>query len=115
VARRHPTPEARRRYWDALLAPGGALDPLADVDDPEARIAAGPGGDAAAVLIRIAVREADDLSLRELRALSTADTLFHAPDAPAAVLDRARRDARRVVCDAPPADLPVGRSVFVGA
>ena len=63
----------------------------------------------------IRVSDPDALTLAELRALSTADTVFHTPRASAAILDRARRDAVRVVAAALPADLPPGRSVFVGS
>lgn len=115
VARRYPEPAARRRFWDALLAPGGPLDPFADIADPQAGIDAGADIDPAPSVTRIRARHPDELTLRELRALSTADTLFHSKDAASAVLDRARRDARRVVCAAPPSDLPPGRSVFVAA
>lgn len=113
IAVRLPTPDARRRFWDRLLAPGGALDPFADIDDPAARIADGEKSSEPDSLVIISASDPDDLTLRELRGLSTADTLFHVPGAAAAVLDRARRDARRVVCDSPPDPLPPGRSVFV--
>ena len=117
VAAVHTTPDARRAFWDALLAPGGGLDPLADNGDPAAAIAAALAGgrEAASSLTRIAATEPDNLTLRELRALSQADTLFHAPAAPPAILARARRDATRIVTDRPPADLPPGRSVFVAS
>ncbi len=117
VAAAMPTVSDRRRFWDALLAPGGPLDPFADHADPAAIIVTALGGttSTAPSLTMITARDPDDLTLRELRALSQADTLFHAPNAPAAILDRARRDAIRSVCDTPPLALPVGRSVFVAA
>lgn len=120
VTARLGTTAERRRFWDRLLAPGGSLDPLDPSADPSATIGeALASGDSAAParLVTIAPRSADpdDLTLRELRALSAADTLFHAVAAPAAVLDRARRDAARSVAEAPPASLPPGLSVHVGA
>ena len=112
-----PKPEQRRRFWDRTLAPGGALDPFGTRFGADAAIVALSAVDdmPAAVLTTIALvsDDPDDLSLRQLRLLSQADTIFHAPTAPAAVLDRARRDAARVPCAAPPAELPAGRSLFV--
>ena len=113
VAMRFPAAADRRRFWDGLLAPGGALDPLADVGDIATAIK-GAGLPDAPPPVVITVRAPDDLTLSELRALSTADTVFHAPDAPPAILDRARRDAVRVVAKRLPDELPPGRCVFVG-
>lgn len=112
-----PDPAGRRRFWDALLAPGGALDPLSDVANPGAVIAAAlaapvPPHDSLTI---ITVTDPDDLTLRQLRALSQADTVFHNLAASPSILDRARRDALRTLCTKPPLDLPAGRSVFVGA
>ena len=55
----------------------------------------------------------DDLTLRQARALANADRLYHAPDAPLAILNRARADAPRIACAAPPAALEPGLSVDV--
>lgn len=114
IATRFPDAADRRRFWDGLLAPGGALDPLADSHDVEAAIEDGtlPGNPQPVVII---VPEPDALTLAELRALSTADTVFHTGDASSEVLDRARRDAVRIVADRLPEDLPPGRSVFVAS
>lgn len=112
VAARHPDAGDRRRFWDGLLSPGGALDPFADVADPAAAIERG-GLPAKPALRTIAARSADDLTLAELRALSTADTVFHSARASQAVLARARRDAVRVAAEDAPAAPPPGRSVFV--
>lgn len=117
VASRLPKPDQRRRFWDGLLAPGGALDPFGDAPAAEAAITAAlienDAPNASLTLIALASDDPDDLSLRQLRLLSQADTIFHAPSVPAAVLDRARRDAARVPSDAPPAELPAGSSLFV--
>lgn len=94
-----PDAAARRGFWDALFAPGGALDPLGTLpDDPGAAIDAAladspPSG---ASLIEIVPRSADpdDLSLKELRALSRADIVLWEEGFPQALLTRARRDAR---------------------
>jgi uroporphyrin-III C-methyltransferase / precorrin-2 dehydrogenase / sirohydrochlorin ferrochelatase len=110
-----PTPTARRQFWDRLLAPGAPLDPMSDVDDPTHIIAAALTTDDAPhnSLTRISAVEVDDLTLRQLRALSRADTIFFTPAAAPAILDRARRDAARRPCLALPLDLPPGHSVFV--
>ncbi len=115
VAARAPTIDDRRRLWDAALAPGGPLDPLAEPAD------AG-GGDRRAARRRgrrrrragapddivLTSPDPDDLTLRQLRALNQADTIYHDADVPAAILDRARRDAVRVAGPVP-AVLPAGR------
>ncbi len=120
VAARAPTVDARRRLWDAALAPGGPLDPLADRSDPPAVAhlldgsgAARASADAtAASLTEIVLTspDPDDLTLRQLRVLNQADTIYHAADVPAAILDRARRDAVRVA-GAVPVELRPGRTV----
>lgn len=111
-----PDPADRRRFWDALLAPGGALDPLHDVPDPAAVIAmalAAPVPPKSTLTI-ITVTDPDDLTLRQLRALSQADRIFHTQGASLSIIDRGRRDAPRTLCSEPPLDLPPGRCVFVG-
>ena len=117
VAARLPQAERRRHFWDRLLAAGGALDPFGRMGDIDAAIESGlAASDATAATltpIALASDDPDELSLRQLRLLSQADTIFHAPTAPAAGLDRARRDAARVPCEAPPAQLPAGTSLYV--
>ncbi len=116
LAAQLPTPEQRRRFWDGLMTPGAPLDPLAPAADPDVAIDAALGDDAKAVpeLFTIALTsdDPDDLTLRQLRALSRADTVFHVK-APAAVLDRARRDAVREEVSEAPAALPPGLSVWL--
>lgn len=101
VARHAATTGARRAFWDRLLAPGGALDPFGDAADPDAAITAAlAGGDARPADelhdLALASPDPEELALRQLRLLQRADWLVHAPDVPAAVLDRARRDAARI-------------------
>ncbi|HPU15625.1 MAG TPA: NAD(P)-dependent oxidoreductase [Polymorphobacter sp.] len=117
VTTRHPAPADRRRFWDAALAPGGRLDPFAAAGDAEAAVVAAvagtaAGGGATLVIIDLASADPDDLTLRQLRHLNQADTLFHGPGVAAAILDRARRDAIRI-CGDPPAELPPGRSIWL--
>ncbi|UAJ10706.1 precorrin-2 dehydrogenase/sirohydrochlorin ferrochelatase family protein [Glacieibacterium megasporae] len=112
VAATHPTIDARRRLWDTALAPGGVLDPLADHGDPGAAVAGIGDAEATAALVEIVLtsRDPDDLTLRQLRLLNQADTIYHPADVPPAILDRARRDADRIIGAAPPS-LPPGRTV----
>lgn len=115
VAGRAPTVDARRRLWDAALAPGGPLDPLAEHGDADAAVAAAVGGAGAGVAdslttIVLTSPDPDDLTLRQLRTLNQADTICHDAAVPAAILDRGRRDAVRVV-GTEPAVLPAGRTV----
>lgn len=94
---RYPDGAARRRAIGALLAPGGAFDPLAEhtgspvLDDGEAPRQAQPER----VLLRLKSRDPDDLTLWQARALANADRVTHRADVPAAILDRARADALR--------------------
>lgn len=113
VAARHPTIDARRRFWDAALAPGGALDPLGAPGDVEAALAA-TGIEGASSLTRITLtsHDPDELTLRQLRALNQADTIYHDAAVPAAILGRARRDAVRIAGSVP-ATAPPGRTVVI--
>lgn len=95
-----PTPADRRRFWDDLLGPGRPLDPFAPVPDDAAahidRALAGASPAAGIVLeLLLASGDPDDLTLRQLRLLQRADVLVAGDDVPAAILDRARRDAVR--------------------
>ncbi|WP_017665087.1 precorrin-2 dehydrogenase/sirohydrochlorin ferrochelatase family protein [Porphyrobacter sp. AAP82] len=92
----------RRRAVDAALREGGVLDPL----DPAAhervaRWAEGaegaeaPGAGAVAEIV-LRSDDPEDLTLREARLLGIADTLLVAEGVPAAILARARADARRL-------------------
>jgi uroporphyrin-III C-methyltransferase/precorrin-2 dehydrogenase/sirohydrochlorin ferrochelatase len=96
----HPTIADRRRLWERVLAEGGPLDPLRAVADANAAVAnAIAGGSAAVDEIRtITVISADpgDLSLNDLAALGRCDGLVVMGNVPAAVVDRARRDAVRL-------------------
>lgn len=99
---RWPDSSDRRRALGAALA--GPLDPLvAQPDDAVARWIAqaiAPAGR----LVRLNLRspDPDDLTLRDARALAQADVITHRANVPRAILDRARADAERRECDAPP-------------
>ncbi|GGB22745.1 hypothetical protein GCM10011380_10490 [Sphingomonas metalli] len=103
---RWPDGGARRRAIGAALSAGGPLDPLALPDgpiEPLARMAGTAGSEA--VVIPLRSSDPDDLTLRQARWLAAADRVVHDGRAPAAILDRARADAARLVAD-PPYPLP---------
>lgn len=107
---RFPELDDRRRAIAGLLAPGGALDPLADHDDPAATIREARVAIDRIERVAITSPDPDELTLRAARLLGMADRLYHAGDMPAALLDRARADAVRIV-GAPPASLAPGLSL----
>ncbi|WP_448662899.1 bifunctional precorrin-2 dehydrogenase/sirohydrochlorin ferrochelatase [Sphingomonas sp. CJ20] len=111
---RWPDGGARRRALAQAFA--GPLDPLAEAsDDAVARwLEAADGEDAASFLAFSPTSpDPDDLTLRQARALARANRVFHHPEVPAALLDRARADAARIACDAPPATPGPGHSIFI--
>ncbi|MBN8816430.1 MAG: siroheme synthase [Sphingomonas sp.] len=63
--------------------------------------------------IALASPDPDDLTLRQARLLAQADRVFHAPDVPTAILDRARADAPRIVSAAPPVNASEGLTVYL--
>lgn len=113
---RWPQGPARRRAIDAALDAGGPLDPFG-------------GGSAEAVSrwlenaeegaapafhhIRLASDDPDDLTLAQARLFAQADLVLHRADVPLAILNRARADAARALCDTPPETLPPGMTLFV--
>jgi uroporphyrin-III C-methyltransferase / precorrin-2 dehydrogenase / sirohydrochlorin ferrochelatase len=100
----YPDGGDRRRAIGAMLAPGGALDPLTEHDAPQ------PAPDAAPPALRVELPitspDPDELTLRAARLLGQADRIYHPADLPAAILDRARADAERIAGDPPAHDLP---------
>lgn len=105
IRMRWPDAAARRRAIDAGLAEGGPIDPLqGDADKSVATWLAGDiDRDARGlVAIRLASTDPDDLTLRTARLLGAADRIYHKPDVPVAILDRARADAARIIADAKP-------------
>jgi len=101
---RWPDPAERRRAIGAALAQSLEADVVARMTSPEAPR-----------LLRFALasRDPDDLTLRQARALARADRVHHRADVPTAILDRARADALRIACDAPPADPGPGLSLWL--
>ena len=93
---------------------GGSLDPLREgsadaLDAWLERAGAEPGG---TVTIVLASDDPDELTLRQARWLGSADRVFHAADVPAAILSRARADARLLMLDGEPGEAP-GLTVIV--
>ncbi|RVT92650.1 precorrin-2 dehydrogenase/sirohydrochlorin ferrochelatase family protein [Sphingomonas crocodyli] len=107
---RWPQADDRRHAIDAALA--GPLDPIHGKGDVDAWLDASKTP-AETGLIRLHLRsdDPDDLTLREARLLGRADRIYHRPEAPAAILNRARADAERIACAAPPDALPPGLSI----
>lgn len=106
---RYPDAGDRRRAIGAALA--GPLDPL-EPDAPD-RVEAALLGDGseetrAGAEVRLVSDDPDDLTLRQARALALAERVLHRPDAPAAVLARARADAPRLPRAERPARLDAG-------
>lgn len=101
----------RRRALAAALAPAGSLDPLKSNTDVGLWIAR-PVNQTFYQLTLIRPRSADpdDLTLKESRALSMADRLYHPAMMPPEILARARADADRIIGTAPD-PLPPGLSV----
>lgn len=114
IRARFPDGRDRRNALAAALDEGGVLDPLRDsgVDAVQGWLAQSAVA-AAPRLERIVLAspDPDELTLRQARLLARADRVFHRPGAPPAILDRARADAPRICCTAPPADPGAGLSI----
>ena len=116
LQRRFPDPAERRRALSDGLAAGAPLDPLGAHHDVAGWLASDvrPGGATGeVVMLRLASSDPDDLTLRQARLLANADRICHAPGVPPAILDRARADAVRIVCAAPPVDLARGVTIWM--
>lgn len=108
---RWPDATERRRALATGLAPGGPIDLLGSEPDIDHWLQ-GENAARPPALIVICPRSSDpdDLTLREARTLAQADRLYHPAAMPAAILDRARADAERIM-GATPNPLPPGLSV----
>jgi uroporphyrin-III C-methyltransferase/precorrin-2 dehydrogenase/sirohydrochlorin ferrochelatase len=94
-----PDAAERRQALDAALAQGGALDPLREDSAAavEAWVAAGTApASRDYVVIELASGDPDELTQRQARLLGAADVLLVPPGIPAAIVNRARADARRL-------------------
>lgn len=103
IRARWPSPAERRRAIDAGLSEGGPLDPFAAQHDAAFRQWLNADQPHATRVERIRLRtpDPDELTLRAARLLGQADRVYHRPDIPAAILDRARADAVRIAAPLP--------------
>ncbi len=116
IRARWPDAAARRRAIDAGLAQGGMIDPFADdAADVVPDWLRGQGDIAPSRFVPVFLLsgDPDDLSLRVARLLGEADRVYHMPDVPPAILDRARADAVRIPAAVPPADPGDGLSLWL--
>lgn len=117
IRARWPDADGRRRAIDAGLSEGGPFDPLAAAapDAIDRWLAADDAGTPdRLVVIRLRSVDPDDLTLGEARLLGQADRLYHRADVPPAILSRARADAARFLCPAPPLSPGPGLSIDLG-
>ena len=106
IRNRFPDGTERRRAIDEALGEGGTLDPFEQASseriDEWLDTTAAPEGDRV-LQFDIASDDPDDLTVRQARALGTADVVLHDEAISEAVLIRARADALRVAMPADPA------------
>lgn len=109
-----PGAEDRRRAIGGALASGGVLDPMqAGADAVPAWLAGAGSAERQLVILRLESADPDDLTLREARLLGLADRLYVRADVPPAIIDRARADAVRILCDGPPVEPGAGLSIYM--
>lgn len=102
---------ARRRALSDALREGGALDLLREGGSVMDWVAGAASEPARLVRFALTSDDPEELTLRQARALAQADRVYHRADVPNAILDRARADAVRIVCDAAPEAAGAGLSV----
>jgi uroporphyrin-III C-methyltransferase/precorrin-2 dehydrogenase/sirohydrochlorin ferrochelatase len=88
VSGKFRTQRERRRFWEGFAARALQAPP----SDAEVSAEESASGSVTA----IAAASADDLTLRDIRALQSADVIHVAGRCPAGILDFARREAKRV-------------------
>jgi uroporphyrin-III C-methyltransferase/precorrin-2 dehydrogenase/sirohydrochlorin ferrochelatase len=105
----------RRRALSEALSVGGRLDPMTVAGTAVNAWLANPaaGKDRPIERMLLVSPDPDDLTLRQARALAQADRVFHNVDVPAAILDRARADAVRIVSPTPPLDASDGLTLYL--
>ncbi|MDJ1160029.1 NAD(P)-dependent oxidoreductase [Chelatococcus sp. SYSU_G07232] len=95
-----PSPARRRAFWRCFAAAALDRPDYAPGDrDLEAWLAAedrGPEQNAAPETITVASDDPEELTLRQVRLIQSADIVLYDPDVPHAVLDFARREARKL-------------------
>lgn len=116
IRARWPDASARRRAIDAGLSAGGLIDPLReDAADGVPSWLAQQGDIEPSRLVALTLLscDPDDLTLRAARLLGEADRIYHMPDVPAPILDRARADAVRIPATAQPGNPGEGLSLWL--
>ncbi|GAA4768593.1 hypothetical protein GCM10023219_13200 [Stakelama sediminis] len=117
IRARWPDGAVRRRALGEALSEGGRLDPVAVHEENVVAqwLASSETLEQADRMEHIRLRsdDPDDLTLREARWLAQADRVYYAVDVPSLILNRARADAGRILCDTPPTRLEPGLSVMV--
>ena len=116
IRARWPDASARRRAIDAGLSAGGLIDPLREDAADELLRWLAQQGDAEPsrlVALQLLSGDPDDLTLRAARLLGEADRIYHRPDVPAVILDRARADAVRIPATTPPETPGEGLSLWL--
>ena len=116
IRARWPDASARRRAIDAGLSAGGLIDPLREDAADEVLRWLAQQGDAEPsrlVALQLLSGDPDDLTLRAARLLGEADRIYHRPDVPAVILDRARADAVRIPATTPPETPGEGLSLWL--
>jgi uroporphyrin-III C-methyltransferase / precorrin-2 dehydrogenase / sirohydrochlorin ferrochelatase len=100
---------SRRRFWERF-AGEAAMRPSRVPSDSELAAWLGEsrasGDRGSLILVDAGLDAADMLPLRAVRALQSADAIVADADVPSAVLDFARREARRLVLGTSPSDAP---------
>ena len=100
-----PDSTARREAIDVALSESGPLDPFGSDQDVSGWLFNADKTDSNRLeTIALTTADPDDLTLRQARLLASATTIYHTPNVPAAILDRARADATRI--QGPPAENP---------
>ena len=113
---RWPEGPTRRRAIDAALDAGGPLDPFGAGSGEAVSQWLDAAQDGAAPAFHhlcVFSDDPDDLTLGQARLLARADLVLHRADVAPAILNRARADAARQLCDAPPETPPPGVTLFI--
>ncbi len=93
-----PKAADRRQALDTALGPGGILDPLQEssAKSVDAWLAGKSAKkESGRAVVTLTSSNPDDLTVRDVRLLGSADVLLVGPGIPQAILDRARADALR--------------------
>ena len=115
IRARWPEAADRRRALDQAFAQGGALDPFQNdsLSSVDAWLTTGESAPASRIVeIPLLSGNPDDLTLLTARLLGEADHVFHDPQVPRSILNRARADAVRHE-GPPPTPAPTGLVLYL--